>query len=445
MLEGCVVDGAVVDAALVGGAVDGEVVGATVVGVVSLDGGAAVDAVATVVGGVTSPPSSSNANTTISTTAMAMTVQMTMTAVRCQPSQLESRSESRGGRGGSPPLPPAYARVGSPDSDGYATGRSSGGMRFRSLRTRSRQTGRVRLAPVRIVWLVLPLAAGPAASHALAGWSEPPRVLAVGFLWIAWGGCLVALLAPRPVGLTVARIVAPAFVALALVAAICDDASTLTALGGVVATVAAAALVADPAVALASANGSAYGDERRHPLCTPPALYLGPVPLARALVAAGAVTGPLLLAAGDIFWGVIAIVVGAPLAMLATRSLQSLTRRWLVLVPAGVVVVDSMTLADPLLVVRRQLRALRPIASTAPLASDAVDLRLGATLGTVEVVLDGEIDVVLVGRRGRADETVRPGSLVVAVATRRSLLAAAAARRRSGQAAMPPPSSAAPS
>jgi hypothetical protein len=67
-----------------------------------------------------------------------MTAQMTVTAVRCQPRQLESRSSSRWRRGGTPSPPLPYARVGSPESDGYAMGGSSGAMRIRSLRSGSR-------------------------------------------------------------------------------------------------------------------------------------------------------------------------------------------------------------------------------------------------------------------------------------------------------------------
>jgi hypothetical protein len=299
--------------------------------------------------------------------------------------------------------------------------------------------------PARLLWIVMPLAAGPAASHTLDHWAAAPRTVAIAFLWLAWGAGLVALLAPRPSGLTVVRVIAPAFFVLAVVAAVADDASTAAAFGAVVGTGAAAAAVADPAVALASANGIAYGDERRHPLRTPPALYLAPLPIARALAAAGPVVGPLLLADGDVVWGIVALVVGAPLAVLAWRSLQVLVRRWLVVVPAGLVVADPMTLSDPVLATRRQLRAVRGRPATAPLDAHAVDLRLGATLGTVEIVLDGALDIVRRGRRARPDDTLRPASIVVAVAARDQLLALLASRARASQAAMPPPSNATPS
>jgi hypothetical protein len=314
----------------------------------------------------------------------------------------------------------------------------------------------VRLLPVRVVWLALPLVAGTAASHAVEGWADAPRVVAIAFLWLGWGIGLVALLAPRPVGLTAVRTIAPAFAVLALVGAIWGDASTVAAGTALIGAVVAAALVADPAVALASANGVAYGDERRNPLRAPPALYLAPIPIARAVAVAGLVAAPLLLADERLVWGVVALI-GLPLAWLAIRALHTLARRWLVTVPAGVVVVDPMTLVDPVLIVRRNLRGVRAVDAAAAPAPGAVDLRLGATLGTVEVALDGSIDVVRGGRRHRAD-TIRPEALLLAVAGRRELLARGSRRSgperprgeasRSGrgdQAAMPPPSSESPS
>lgn len=280
----------------------------------------------------------------------------------------------------------------------------------------------MRLLPVRVVWLALPLATGSAASRAVEGWADAPRVVAIAFLWLSWGIGLVALFAPRPAALTAVRTIAPGFAVLALAGAIWGDASALATDAALVGTIVAAALVADPAVALASANGVAYGDERRNPLRTPPALYLAPIPIARVVAVAGIVTGPLLLADERVVWGVVALI-GLPLAWLAIRALHTLARRWLVTVPAGVVVVDPMTLVDPVLVVRRNLRGVRAVDAMAAPVPGAADLRLGATLGTVEVALDGSIDVVRGSRRGRRADTIRPDALIVAVAGRRELLA----------------------
>lgn len=287
----------------------------------------------------------------------------------------------------------------------------------------------MRLWLLRVVWLALPLAAGPAAANALGERGEASGLVGAALLWLAWGAGIIALLAPRPLGLTAIRVVAPTFVVLALVITIAGDASTIAAWGAVAATLVAAVLVADPEFALSAVNGVSYGDERRHPLRTPPGLYLAPVPLARAVVAAGIAAGPLLLADGAIVAGLAALVVGWPAAALAARALHTLARRWVVLVPAGVVVVDPMTIADPVLFVRQHVRALRAVDPTAPIPPGALDLRLGASWGSILFDLDGGADLVRSAGRGRTAETLQPDVILVAVVARDALLAAAAQRR----------------
>ena len=283
---------------------------------------------------------------------------------------------------------------------------------------------------VRVAWATLPITAGPAAGDALADWSTPPRTLAEVLLWAAWAVSLVALLAPHPVGLTTVRVVGSTMAALAVVVVVTGSADTARGAVALVATVVAGALaVALPAVSFACANGIAYGDERRYPLRTPPALWLGPLPLAPLLVSAGVVTGPLLLADGRVVSGVVALVVGVPVAALAARSLHSLSVRWAVLVPAGLVVVDAMTLADPVLFMRERIESLRSMGRRQPLPAAAVDLRVGARGGSVAMLLDRATEVVRTRRRRDSAGVERVTALCFATVYTAELLATAAARR----------------
>jgi hypothetical protein len=282
---------------------------------------------------------------------------------------------------------------------------------------------------LRVLWVTLPLTAGTAASDALDTWAEAPRIVAIVLLWLAWGAGVVALLAPRPIGLTALRTIAPTFVVLAVVAALTGSADALAAWGAVLATIVTAVLVSDSEIAIAAANGVAYGDEERFPLRTPPALFLAPLPLARAALVAGIVAGPLLLADDQVVAGVVALVVGVPLVVVAARAVHSLSRRWVILVPAGVVVLDPLTLADPTLFVRRHVRALRAIDGVTTPGPGHLDLRLGATLSTVELVLDGDTDLVRASRGRKGGRTVVAGGLLVAVVRRDDLLTTAASRR----------------
>jgi hypothetical protein len=283
---------------------------------------------------------------------------------------------------------------------------------------------------VRLAWASLPLTAGPAAGDALEGWSTPPRTLAEVFLWAAWAIALLALLAPHPIGLTVLRVVAPAFVVLAVVVAATGGIDAARAVVAVVAAAVAGALViALPAVSFACANGVAYGDERRYPLRTPPALWLGPLPLASLLAAAGVAAGPLLLADGRIGVGIAALVLGLPVAALAARSLHSLSRRWAVLVPAGVVLVDPMTLPDPVLFVRERIESLRALPRVEPLPAAALDLRLGARGGSVAMTLDRQTELLQIRRGLRSSGATQFTQLSFATVYRAEMLSAAAERR----------------
>jgi hypothetical protein len=71
------------------------------------------------------------------------------------------------------------------------------------------------------------------------------------------------------------------------------------------------------------------------------------------------------------------------------RSLHGLSRRWLVFVPAGVVVHDDLALADAMLFQRRGVTGLRP----APADTDALDLTRGALGLVLELALGEPVTV----------------------------------------------------
>jgi hypothetical protein len=283
---------------------------------------------------------------------------------------------------------------------------------------------------VRVVWALLPITAGPAAARALEDWSTPPRVVAEVLLWGAWAVALVALLAPRPVGLTIVRIAAPSFVVLAAVVLVTGAAGM--AVGGVAlaATLVAAALaLAVPAVAIACANGAAYGDERRYPLRIPPSLWVGLLPLAPLLAAAGLAAGALLLADGRIVAGIAALLVGLPVAAFAARSLHALSRRWAVLVPAGLVLVDPLALPDPVLFVRERIHSLRAMSRDEGTHVGALDLRLGATADSMALMLDRPTEFLQARRGRRGSIPAHTIDIRFAALHSSELLTTAAARR----------------
>lgn len=276
---------------------------------------------------------------------------------------------------------------------------------------------------LRLLWAGLPLTVGPAIEAAVAPASTPVRVVVAVGCWVTWAAVLLALLVPRLASLTALRVGAPALATVAAVAAVRDELETADLVAVAMAAIVAVA-TAWPTVADRLVDGSSYGPERRFPLRVPPAVAGGAAPLGVAVVLGGLVAGPLLLATRQWIAGTVALVLGLPAAALALRSLHALSRRFLVLVPGGIVVHDPFTLTDPVLLARGSLARIGP----APEDSEAVDLTLGAGGLIVELALDRPDDLVL-RRPGRGpDEAVRTSGVLVAPTRPGALLTEATTR-----------------
>ena len=250
-----------------------------------------------------------------------------------------------------------------------------------------------------LLWASLALTAGDAVAGALDGRSAPVQAVAATVAWGLWTVGLVTTLVPRTSSLTVVRFVVPAglpAVAWAVVSA--GDPGALE-VAAVTTAAALAAGILTPAVGHRWVNGSSYGDEQRYLLRAPLPVLFGPLELVWVAAVVGAGAGPLLLAARQWVLGGVALVVGWAAVWAALRITHVLSRRWLVLVPAGIVVHAPMALVDTLLVQRADLARVGP----APADTDATDLTLGAAGLAVELELAGEVDVLpLAHQRGRS-------------------------------------------
>jgi hypothetical protein len=275
------------------------------------------------------------------------------------------------------------------------------------------------------VWASLPFTVGPALASALDPRSRPVQVVASVGAWLVWAAALGAALVPRTTSLTAVRIVAPAALVLAGWAALEVGEVGAEVVVALAASAVAAALALAPGTAERHVDGSSYGEERRFPLRPPGALLLGPLPLTWAVAVAGVVSGPLLLAARAWVAGAVALAVGLPAAAVAVRALHALSRRWLVLVPAGLVVHDRMAVQEPVLVLRRQVRSLGP----APADTTALDLTVGALGLALELDLHEPVSLVPAGRRGTPVELQEVTSLLVSPTRPGAVLAAASQRR----------------
>ncbi len=248
----------------------------------------------------------------------------------------------------------------------------------------------------RVVWVALPFTAGAACSDALGQWSTPAAMVAAALLWAAWASGLVALMSPRPWGFTVLRIASAAAVSVTLLASPGRGAATISI--GLVGAVAAAAAACSSRVAHAAAAAASYGHEQRFPLRAPTPITIFVLPPALVVVVAGIATGPLLVATGVVIGGIGIAAAGLGVAAVLVRSIHGLARRWVVLVPAGMVVADPLTLSDPALLPREQVASVRRLAVTHP-PEDALDLRLGTLPGSIEIRL-GQPATFACRRRG---------------------------------------------
>lgn len=278
--------------------------------------------------------------------------------------------------------------------------------------------------PARVLWVILALVAAIPVGDALEGRSTAVRAVVLVGLWGGWAGGLVSLLVPRSSALTAMRIIVPAGAA-AMVASVVAGAETEV---GDLLAVAVAALatvaVLFPWVGEAWIDGSSYGSEQRLVLRPPAFLSYFLTPLTWLLVAAGATVGPLLLAAGEFLIGAPVTVVGAVAVWAGVRSLHQLARRWLVMVPAGVVLHDHLVMPEPQLFRRHTITLLGP----AEAGTESDDLTAGAP--GLALQLDLHEPAELLVRTGGRSSGTRESSSILFTPSRPVRVLAAAAKKR---------------
>jgi hypothetical protein len=277
----------------------------------------------------------------------------------------------------------------------------------------------------RVAWIVLPFTTGAALGDVVEPWARAPETVGAVLLWAAWFAGLVALLTTRPWGFTTLRVVAPSALTISVISAWSAPGRT-AALAIAFAAIAVAAALSSP-VAHACAASTAYGPERRFPLRVPVALLAGPLPISVAIIAAGIASGPLLLANRDYIAGTIALVLGAPIVAALIRSLTALDHRWIVLVPAGLVVVDPLTFPDPVLLPREHIASLTRVPRDERAGDrDRAEIRVG---GAGPLLLTALEQGTFLRRSGRGSASVeadrlrltplRPGIVLDAAGTHR--------------------------
>ena len=265
-----------------------------------------------------------------------------------------------------------------------------------------------RIWALRMAWLALPFTAGDMFDNALNLSSRSVQITATIGLWFYWALGLLLSLVPLSSLLTPFRVLAAMNVVIIIWGALEAPASLLgivtLCLGGI-----AFVLSITPQVGFWFVNGSSYGNEVRIPLKPPGAILLGPIPMAWAGIAITFISSPLLFSNSQWLAGVLVAGLGGICSFVAFRSLHALAQRWLVFVPAGIVIHDPLLLADPFLVKKGGIRSIR----LALVGSNAEDLTMASLGHAVEVELNEEAEIAVRRKPNSESEMLTVSSFVI--------------------------------
>ena len=254
---------------------------------------------------------------------------------------------------------------------------------------------------LRAIWFGVVLMSGRLFGAGVAELSKPVKTVLLVAAWLVWSGCFLATLIAHPLGLVTLRCGALAVVSATVWAAYrvqqSGDHRPALVVAGIGWTVVAAGLALHAETGHFAVNGPAYPNERRFLLRPAAVVQVVVVPLSAGLLVAGAMSGVVLLAAGQWVLGAVLTVLGGVVAVVMSRALYAAARRFVVFVPAGFVLHDLVALREPVLFRRQSIAAV----GAAEVDTDALDLTLGAAGLVMEIRFHEKVE--LTRRVGRDD------------------------------------------
>lgn len=207
--------------------------------------------------------------------------------------------------------------------------------------------------------------------------------------WVVWGAVVIASFISHPITLTVLRIGTPVVAAFIVFIAVTQGSSGSQIIGAAVG-VAILLLSFSAEIGGIYVQASAYGDEKRFAL-RPPVVLIAPV-LLSVLIADLSILGlPMLVAAKNWAVAIIALIGFFISVKYLLPRIHLLSRRWLVFVPAGIVVHDEIVLSINLMIRKQDLLQMQ-LARDNSAAADLSALTWGVPL---ELSFNKPLDVSL--------------------------------------------------
>jgi len=207
--------------------------------------------------------------------------------------------------------------------------------------------------------------------------SRDVQVVGTALAWTLWGVTVVASFVSHPISLTGLRLGTPIIFCAVAVVAISQELDAVQIIG-VAIGVAILLLSFSAEIGGLYVQASAYGDERRFAL-RPPVVLVAPVLLTALVVDGSIVAAPLLLAARNWWLGSVSATAAIASCILLVPRIHQLSRRWLVFVPAGLVVHDNTVLSMNLMIRKQNLTQIQ-LANSETQAADLTALTWGVPL-----------------------------------------------------------------
>ena len=219
--------------------------------------------------------------------------------------------------------------------------------------------------------------------------SDAVQITGTALAWAVWGVVVIASYISHPITLTVLRIGIPVVTGFMIFVAVTQGFSGSQIISAAV-SVAVLLLSFSAEIGGIYVQASAYGDEKRFAL-RPPVVLVAPILLSTMVADLSIIALPLLVAARN--WTVAAVALVS--LYLSVRYLlpriHLLSRRWLVFVPAGVVVHDEIVLSINLMIKKQDLAQVQ-LARDNSAAADLSALTWGVPL---EFSFNKPLDVAL--------------------------------------------------